>query len=249
MVHYMVFGRDNLMEREIDIRLGILRKRDMPHRVCSRLVGSQFGGFGDTVKHIARRLKIVVEIDITPVGRTLPIVGIGARITPIEDKMVFVTGFEHRRLVDEIGFEAVGHPRQVYITDIYQVKAMSPPSVRFARDSVVEPRIGNGARVFVGALLVVVGDIDTHARRESESRLGFALYGATAVLTPFVTGTAVERQLLRAAEDILVDIAHTCRDTPVACRIGTLQLRRHAVQFAARDGDMAIQLVLAHRVE
>ena len=76
--------------------------------------------------------------------------------------MVFVTRFQHRCAVDEVGLELLRHPRQVDITNVYQVESVCPSVVRLARNGVVESRVGDRPRVLIGALLVVVGEVYLH---------------------------------------------------------------------------------------
>ena len=240
---------EHMVEREVDIALGVLGKRGVKQRIRPLIVLAQVGQLGHAVEEVTRCLHRVLEVDITAVRIPLRVVGIAARVRPVEDKVVLIRRTQRRGLLDEVVAETVRHPRQVDIRYIHQVKRVRPPRPRLARHGIVQTGIGQRTRVLIRPLLVVVSDVDLQLAGELQSCLGACLDSTAAVGAPLIRAASVQREQLSAAEDVLVGIPHPNSYAPVACRIGTFHLGGDGMQLGAGDRYVAVQLRTVHRLK
>ena len=238
--HHVVLRRDDAVVGEVDIAFRILRKRDVPYHVRAVFVLREIENPAQAIQEIAGGLHAHRELQIGAVRETLVVGRIGRRVVPIDDEMVLITRFQHRRAFHELLLESLRHPRQVDIVDIDEVELMGPAAAGSARKEIGQGRRGDRTGVLLRTLLIVVGDAHFDVRREQQSCLRFRLDGTTAVGAPFVRRTTAQREHLRAVENILVAIRQTRCHAPIAGAVGTFYLRRNGIETTSRNADRAV---------
>ena len=247
MVNQLMLRREDLVVGDIEIALGVLRKRNLPQHVRSVFVLLHLSHRTHGVQGVSGCLNAQGELQIRAVGIALIVGGVVARITPVDDEMVFVAGLQYRRAVDELLLEFSRHPRQVDIADIQHIEMVCPLGVRSARDSVLQTCVHYRSRIFIRALLVVVRHIHSHLAGKQQSGLSLRLDSTSAVSTPFVRSTSAQRQLFCAVENIAVGIVDTRSHSPVAGAVGSSHFGRDRVDTSTGDGDVAVQQRITHR--
>ena len=160
-----------------------------------------------------------------------------AVITPVHDKLILVTGLEHRGAVEELFPELIGYPRQVDIVDINEIELVCPPAAGVARDSIAQGSGRDRTGIFVRPALVVIGYLDAHVGGEEQSCLTFSLQRSSAISAPFIGNTSAEGEYFGAMEDILIAISESGRDAPVSGTVSTFELGRDGIESVAGDSN------------